>query len=435
MTATLQPQRQRWRTSQKLNVLHDASEALAFIADGTDLVVSGFNGEPVELLDAVEQAAADHRRHGLTVHEMFPTKTRRSMRGEFAQELAHTSYFLSDTDRACVGRGVDFVPANLSEVPALIARRAKSQPLVLAALAAHNGRLYWSTNGEYTAALVRDGAPTIVEINAQMPYLPRCPFPEDRVLAALHTDRPMLEIPAPVIAPTDERIADLVAERIPSGATLQIGIGGVPDLVCEALKADRCDLRVHTEMLTDGLASLIQSGATSVSPAMPALAAFAMGTAALYDFMDGNPAVRVGPADEVNDPARIAALPKMTAVCATTEVDLYGQCVSGTVGGRWYSGAGGQLDFMRGVHAAPGGQGFMVLRSTLKDGSSRIKLSLSPLSAVTTGIDLADKIVTEHGVAELEGRSLSERARSMIAIAAPEHREKLRFEAHQAALL
>jgi acyl-CoA hydrolase len=125
----------------------------------------------------------------------------------------------------------------------------------------------------------------------------------------------------------------------------------------------------------------------------------------------------------------------MTAVCATTEVDLYGQCVSGTVGGRWYSGAGGQLDFMRGVHAAPGGQGFMVLRSTLKDGSSRIKLSLSPLSAVTTGIDLADKIVTEHGVAELEGRSLSERARSMIAIAAPEHREKLRFEAHQAALL
>ncbi|MGO9903702.1 MAG: acetyl-CoA hydrolase/transferase family protein [Solirubrobacteraceae bacterium] len=415
--------------------MHDASEALAFIANGTDLVVSGFNGEPVEILDAVEQAAADHLRHGLTVHEMFPTKTRRSMRGEFAQELAHTSYFLSDTDRAYLGRGVEFVPASLSEVPALIARRAKSQPLVLATIAAHNGRLYWGTNGEYAAALVRDGAPTIVEINAQMPYLPQCPFPEIQVLAALHTDRPMLEILPPPISRTDERIADLVAERIPSGATLQIGIGGVPDLVCEALKADGCDLRVHTEMLSDGLALLIQSGATSVSAAMPALAAFAMGTAALYEFMDGNPAVRIGPADEVNDPARIAALPKMTSVCATTEVDLYGQCVSGTVGGRWYSGPGGQLDFMRGVHASPDGQGFMVLRSTLKTGSSRIKLSLSPLSAVTTGIDLVDKIVTEHGVAELAGRSLSERAHAMIAIAAPEHREKLRFQAHQAELL
>ncbi len=435
MTATAELQRQRFGTRQTLNVLHDAGEAVALIADDTDLVVSGFNGEPVEILDAIEQAVAEHRRHRLTVHEMFATTTRRSMRGEFAHELAHTSYFLSDTDRGWLARGVDYVPANLSEVPALIARRAKRQPLVLATIAAHNGRLYWGTNGEYTAALVRDGAPTIVEINAQMPYLPQCPFPQDQVLAALYTDRPMLELPAPRISPTDERIAELVAERIASGATLQIGIGGVPDRVCEALKADRRDLRVHTEMLSDGLASLIQSGATSVSPAMPALAAFAMGTAALYAFMDGNPAVRVGPADEINDPARIAALPNMTAVCATTEVDLYGQCVSGTIAGRWYSGSGGQLDFMRGVHACPDGQGFTVLRSTLKDGSSRIKLSLSPLSAVTIGIDLVDKIVTEHGVAELKGRSLSERARALIAIAAPEHREKLRFQAHQAKLL
>jgi acyl-CoA hydrolase len=109
--------------------------------------------------------------------------------------------------------------------------------------------------------------------------------------------------------------------------------------------------------------------------------------------------------------------------------------VSGTIAGRWYSGWGGQLDFMRGVHASEDGQGFMVLRSTLKDGGSRIKLSLSPGSAVTTGMDVVDKIVTEYGVAELRARSLSERVRAMIAIAAPEHRDELRFQAHGAGLI
>jgi hypothetical protein len=210
---------------------------------------------------------------------------------------------------------VEFVPANLSEVPALIARRANTRPLVLAAVAEHDGRLYWGTNGEYTASLIRDGA-----------------------------------------------------------------------------------------------RALVQSGACRVSPQQPTLASFALGSTKVYEFMDGNASLRMWPIDDLNDPSSIAREPKMVAVCATSEVDLYGQCVSGTMNGRWYSGSGGQLDFMRGVHAAPDGQGFMLLHSTLNDGSSRIKLSLSPRSAVTTGIDLVDKVVSERGVAELAGRSLSERA-------------------------
>ncbi len=415
-------------------VLDDASGALAFIDDGADLAVSGVNGEPIEILDAIESAAADGRRRGIIVHEMLPLKRRRSMNGELRGRMNHTSYFLSEADRDCVGRGVEFVPANFSEVPALIAQRSRRPPLVLAAVAEHDGRLYWGTNGEYVAALIRDGARAVVEINRQMPYLPACPFPEGQILAALRSDRPLFEAPPASTSPADERIAELVADRIPPGSTLQIGIGGVPDLVCAALM-DSHDLSVHSELLSDGLAALIESGASCVSQERPAIAAFALGTRRLYDFMDGNPSVRMGPVDEVNDPARIAAEPKMACVCGTTEVDLYGQCVSATVGGRWYSGTGGQFDFIRGVHSSADGQSFMVLRSTLQDGSSRIKLSLSPLSAVTTPLEFVDKVVSEHGVAELEGRSLPERARAMIAIAAPVHRETLSFQAHRAGLL
>ncbi len=170
--------------------------------------------------------------------------------------------------------------------------------------------------------------------------------------------------------------------------------------MCRVLAGRRSNLRVYTELLSDGLAELIESGSTAVSELDPAIATFALGTERLYDFMDGNPAIQILPVDEVNAPRHIAAQPRMVSICATTEVDLYGQCASATVGGRWYSGSGGQLDFMRGVHLAPDGRGFMVLRSTLKD-----------------------------------GRSLSERARNLIAVAAPEHRERLLFPARRERLL
>jgi acyl-CoA hydrolase len=409
-------------------------QVLDYITNGMDLIAASANGEPVELLDAIVAAAAAEQRRGLTVHQMHPAEPRASMTHELKGLIEHTSYFLSTSDRPWVGHGVEYVPANFSEVPAIIASRA-TNPLVLATVAEHDGELYWSTNAEYAAALIRDGFPAIVEANAQMPWLPNCPIREDNILAVVHTDRPLHRTTPKPATVEDERIAEYVAERIPNGSTLQIGIGAVPDLVCRALAGRRSHLRVYTELLSDGLAHLIESGSTTVSAADPAIATFALGTETLYDFMDGNPAVRILPVDEVNAPRHIAAQPLMVAICATTEVDLYGQCASATIGGRWYSGSGGQLDFMRGVHLAPDGQGFMVLRSKLKDGSSRIKPTLAAFSAVTTGVHFVDKVVTEYGVAELHGRSLSERARNLIGVAAPEHRDELRFAARRARLI
>jgi acyl-CoA hydrolase len=414
--------------------LTDPSEVVALITDGTDLVASMANGEPSDLLDAVEDAAYEGELSGLTVHQMHPVKTRRSMTGELLGAMDHTSYFLSGPDRGSVGSGVTYVPSNFSEVPSIIKRRA-NQPLVLATVAERNGRLYWSTNAEYVAALVRDGVPAIVEVGKNMPCLPSCPLPAEAVIARNYTDRAPHCANPKAASPEDERIAELVAERIPSGSTLQIGIGAVPDRVCHALASERTRLRIHSELFSDGMATLIESGATSVSATRPAVATLALGSQRLYDFMDGNPSIYLAPVDEVNAPRRIAAQPKMVSICATTEVDLYGQCASATVAGRWYSGSGGQLDFMRGVHLADDGQGFMVMRSRLKDGSSRIKASLAPGSAVTTGVHFIDKVVTEYGVAELDGRSLSERAWALISIAAPEHRDELAHQAREANLL
>ena len=195
------------------------------------------------------------------------------------------------------------------------------------------------------------------------------------------------------------------------------------------------DMRIHTELLTDGMMRLARLGCLKNDETDPMRATFALGTPALYAWMDKNPTIAILPVDEVNDPRIVAAQSRMQSICATTEVDLYGQCASATVGGAWYSGSGGQLDFMRGVHRTQDGQGFMVLRSTLRDGSSRIKPTLSPGSAVTTGIHFVDMVVTEHGIAQLRDKSLGERARALIAIAAPEHREELTFAARERNLI
>jgi acyl-CoA hydrolase len=409
-----------------------ADEILDFVADGTDLAVSQANGEPVELIDALEAAAGDGERDGLTVHQMHPLGERPSITGALGRRMTHTSYFLSGANRRHVGAGVNFVPANFSEVPQIIRQRS-GRLLVLATVAERDGVLYWGTNGEYVAALVRDGVEAVVEANDRMPVA-GAPLPAHRVLAALPVSRPLAQVPAAMGTPVDARIAELVAERIGDGSTLQIGIGAIPDMVLAQL-GDRNALRVHTELLTDGVVTLDEAGALAASAADPAVATFTLGTDRLYDWMDGNPRVAIRPVDEVNRPAIIAAQPRMVSICATTEVDLYGQCASATVAGRWYSGSGGQLDFMRGVHMSSDGRGFVVLRSTLKDGSSRIKAALAPGSAVTTGIHFVDMVVTEHGVAELAGRSLSERARALIAIAAPEHRDELTLAARAQGLL
>jgi acyl-CoA hydrolase len=248
-------------------------------------------------------------------------------------------------------------------------------------------------------------------------------------------DRPLVSVPPAESSDLDRRIAAHVVDRIPDGATIQAGIGSIPSALLAAL-GGHSHLGVHTELLSDGVMDLIEAGAVDGSQKRrrrgKAVTTFALGTRELYERLDGNPAVEFLPVDVVNDPRVIAEEPSFVSINATTEVDLVGQCASETVAGRYWSSSGGQADFAKGAMFSPGGKAFVVLPSTARGGTvSRIRGSLTPGSMVTTLKNTVDHIVTEHGIAEMRGRSIRERATALIAIAAPEFRDELRAQAKQ----
>ncbi len=227
-------------------------------------------------------------------------------------------------------------------------------------------------------------------------------------------------------------IAQFVAERIPNGATIQTGIGAIPNAIMGEL-ADHKDLGVHTELLSDGVVDLIESGVVNgVKKRLnrtKTVGTFALGTTRLNEFLHENTAIELHAVRYVNDPRIIAQETDFVSINATLSVDFLGQCASETIGGTYYSSSGGQNDFARGAMYSDGGQGFVVLHSTTSKGESRIVPQLAPGDAVTTPKNTVDKIVTEWGVAELRGASVRERTSRLIAIAHPDHRDELMAQA------
>ena len=337
--------------------------------------------------------------------------------------------------RPCFRAGtIELVPNNFSEMRAILTDRT-TDPLVLAAASRPDRHGYFSLglNADYVSSFI-GRARFFLEANAQMPRtFGRNQLHVSQILGWVDVDRPLVELTPPEPTSVDDRIAGFVAERIPNGATIQTGIGSIPNAILAALGGHR-DLGVHTELLSDGLMDLVEAGVvTGVAKQLnrtKAVGTFALGTRRLYDFLDENTAVELWPVSYVNDPAVIAQEDGFVSINSTIAVDLFGQCASETVGGDYYSSSGGQADFARGAMYSAGGQGFVVLASTAKDDSiSKIVSRLAPGDVVTTLKNTVDKVVTEWGVAELRGRSLRERARSLIAIAHPAHRERLRVEA------
>jgi len=283
-------------------------------------------------------------------------------------------------------------------------------------------------------------APFFLEANAQMPRtFGANQVHISQVVGWSEVDYPLIEAHAPIVTDADQTIAALVADRIPNGATIQAGIGGMPNALLALLKGHR-DLGVHTELLSDGVIDLVDSGVVTGTQKTlrrgKIVATLALGSQRLYDFLHENSAVDFAGVEWVNDPRVIARMPNFVAINATTEVDFYGQCASETVAGRYYSSSGGQYDFSRGAMYSEGGQGFIVLQSTTRDGSiSKIRPTLSPGSVVTTSKNTVDKIVTEYGIAEMRGRTLRQRAKALISIAAPQFREELTKEAKAMAII
>ena len=414
---------------------HRSPEAvLDHIAADSDVIVGLGNAEPVTVLDAIEEHAdtlADVR-----LHQMLPLRDRRYVNGELPG-LRHVSWFLSPHDRDAFHRGAcDLVPNNFSEVPSLM-RRTLQRPLVIAAVSAPDAHGYFSlgSHAEYVASFIGE-TPFFVEVNRQMPRT----FGENQLHVSevegwCEADHPLIELPERAPRATDAKIAELVAERIPNGATLQAGIGAVPDLALGLLTGHR-HLGVHTELLGDGFVELVESGAVTGTRKRThrnkLVTTSALGTERLYRFVADNPGVEFWPVDYSNDPQNIARESRMTAINATLEVDFLGQCASESLGSDYWSSSGGQADFARGAVLAEEGQSFIVLHSTTADESvSRIVPQLRPGAAVTTFKNVVDQVVTEYGVAELRGRSIRERTRRLIGVAHPEFRESLERTAHE----
>ena len=410
-------------------------DVLAHVGPGADAILPLANGEPVGLLDVLERAA--DRLDGVRVHQMHALHERPYIHGAFGDRLRHVSYFLSAATREAFWEGCcDLVPNHFSEMPSLL-RATTRHPIVLAAASPPDRAGYFSlgTNADYVASLIGT-VPFFLEVNHRMPRtLGLNQIHASQVLGYCETDRPLVEVPPAEPDDRDRAIAAAIVERIPDGATLQVGIGGIPNAVLAALREHR-DLGIHTELLADGIVDLVERGvATGVRKQLrrnKIEATFCLGTQRLYDWLDDNGAVELLPVDLVNDPRRIAREPDFISINATTEVDLFGQCASETIAGRYWSSSGGQADFARGAMYSERGQAFIVLHSTTRNGRSRIRVRLTEGSVVTTLKNTVDNVVTEWGIAQLRGRSLAQRAEALIAIAHPDHREELEREAVEA---
>ena len=406
---------------------------LGLIGDGDDLIVPLANGEPVSVLDVVEAEA--ERFDGVRVHQMHALHDRPYLHGKVRSHLAHVSYFLSPVTRPAFHEGgCDLVPNNFSEVPRLLRETTKCS-LVLAASAPMDRHGYFSlgTNCDYVAPFIGT-VPFFLEVNARMPRtFGRNQIHVSQVDGWTEVDRPLVEIPPAPASDADRRIAAFVAERIPDGATIQAGIGAIPNALLAHLREHR-DLGVHTELLSDGVIQLVERGVVTGTRKRLApgkvVATFALGTQELYDFLHENPAVEFLPVDQVNDPRIIAGEDCFVSINASCEVDLVGQCASETVAGRYWSSSGGQADFARGAMYSPHGRAFVVLPSTASGGAvSRITATLTPGSMVTTSKNTVDHVVTEYGVADMRGRTLAQRARALIGVAHPRFRDQLGAQA------
>ncbi|MEZ5217319.1 MAG: acetyl-CoA hydrolase/transferase C-terminal domain-containing protein [Ilumatobacteraceae bacterium] len=403
------------------------------VRPGTNLVVPLANGEPVSVMDAIEAHA--EQLHGVRVHQMHAVKDRPTMHGAFGSHLHHVSYFLSPVTRPHFANGtIDFVPSNFSEVPILMRRLPNPLVLVSASPMDRHGFFSLGTNCDYVASLI-GRAPIFVEANRQMPRtFGRTQVHVSQVAGWCEADYPLHAAAGVEPDEIDCAIGRLVAERVPNGATIQTGIGAIPNALLASL-GDHRDLGVHTELFSDGLMNLVEQGVVNgVRKQLnrtKAVATFAHGTQELYDFLHENPAVELWPVRYVNDPRVIGQETDFVSINATIEVDLMGQCASESIGSKLFSGSGGQADFARGAMYSKGGQGFIVTRSTTHGGMSRIVAQLHEGAVVTTMKNTVDKVVTEYGVAELRGQTVRDRAKRLIAIAHPSHRDDLERSAKE----
>jgi acetyl-CoA hydrolase len=408
-----------------------AEAALEAVKSGDSVYVHPGCAAPQRLLDALVARRA-HLRDVRVVHLMSMGRAEYARPG-MEPHFRHVALFTGKNVRDAIHEGrADYVPVFLSEIPRLFRDRRLKVDVALIHVSPpdEHGFCSFGVGVECTKAAAEVARVVIAQVNPNMPRVLGDNFIHARnVTAFVEAYDPLVELPRVRMSPAFEEIGRNVASLIEDGATLQLGIGGIPDAVLHFVR-DRKHIGVHTEMFSDGMVELVERGVVtnerkSLHPGK-IVASFVLGTRPLFDFIHNNPIVEFHPSDYVNDPFVIAQNHDMVAVNSAIQVDLTGQVCADSIGDSVYSGFGGQVDFIRGAARAPGGKAIIALLSTAKDGGvSRISTYLDRGAGVVTSRADVHYVATEFGVANLHGRSLRERAEALIAIAHPRFREEL----------
>ena len=411
------------------------TDAVRLVRNGDTIIVPTGVGEPPALLTALSEQRRDFK--DVKVSQILAMRKYGYIDPETVDHVRHVAFFFGGATRAGGQEGwIDFIPNYFSEIPHQIERGQIGSDVVFSMASPMDAHGFFavSLGADYTMAAIAKARAVVLEINPNVPFaFGNCHVHISQVAALVESDQPVLEVGLPKIGPVQEAIGKYVADMIDDGSTMQIGYGGIPDAVVMQLTSKH-DLGIHTEMIGDGILTLVESGAVTNRRKnyLPGkmIATFALGSQKLYRYMDRNPGLEIHPVSFTNDPYLAGLNDNLVAINATLQIDFQGQCGSESLGFAPYSGTGGQADFVRAANRSRGGKAFIVVPSTAKnDTISRIVPTLTPGTHVTTSKNDINYVVTEYGVAQLRGKSMKQRTRELIGIAHPNFRAELTEQA------
>jgi itaconate CoA-transferase len=428
--------------------LMTAQDAVKPLQSKTNIAFGMGAGQPPALLEAIAQRLRTSSLEQLKIY--YKIAMEHAAKTVLAPDVLHAieahPLFMTEVDRAIIKKQMEtgkkvlsFVPSYFYQIPRLLTEFISIDCFVITVSPMDKfGYFSLGTNNDYASTVLRNCRYVAVEVNRNMPRV----FGESlvhvsEIHAIVENNVPLLESATHPGQPEDETIGKLVADMIPDGATIQMGIGGIPNAVAKYL-GDRKDLGIHTELLADGMMQLIKQGVVNGKKKSihkhKHVFTVALGTKELYDFMDDNPSMASYPSSYCNDPSVIAKNDNMISINSAIEIDLYGQVNAENINHHEFSGTGGALDFMRGAFDSKGGKSILALYSTAKHGEfSRIVPWL--VNNVTDPRMDTSFVVTEYGVTNLKGKSTKERALALIELAHPKFREELISKAKEVTLI